>query len=147
MMNSEVSPENRRQHRRARLAVAVKEQYQDDIFLSQASDISAEGIFLATATEVAGASSRSLAGQGEDAGSPSANLRVPGAKCWLEFSLPNSPVPIKARGLVIRQTQYQRYQLTAIQFAAIAPSHRRLILDYVSEPLTPPMPTFLPPQI
>ncbi len=126
--------------------MAVMEKYQEGIFLSQASDISAEGIFLATAADdVAGASSRSLAGQGEDAGSPSANLRVPGAKCWLEFSLPNSPVPIKARGKVIRQTQYHCYQLTAIQFATIAPSHKRLIQDYVSDPTTPPSPTFLPP--
>lgn len=121
---------NRRQHRRARVAVAVKESYPDGVYLSQASDISAEGMFLATATK----------DQAEDP------LRPPGAKCWLEFCLPNSEVPIKARGLIIRQTQYQRYQLTAIHFSAIAPSHRRLIQQYVSEPAEPlPASTFLPP--
>jgi hypothetical protein len=129
MDTNEVNASNRRLHRRARLAVAVKEKYQDGIFLSQASDISAEGIFLATAAEE----------------EPGQDPRVPGAKCWLEFNLPNSPVPIKARGRVIRQTQYDRYQLTAIQFAAIAPSHRRLIQEYVTAPMTPPAPTFLPP--
>lgn len=130
MQITDLNDSNRRQHRRARVAVAVKESYPDGIYLSQASDISTEGIFLATAAREV----------------PDDPLREPGAKCWLEFSLPNSPVPIKARGLVIRQTQYSRYQLTAIQFSAIAPSHRRLIQAYVREPAEAlPAATFLPP--
>ena len=130
MQIEELNASNRRQHRRARVALAVKESYPDGVYLSQASDISAEGIFLATAAKE----------------EPDEPLREPGAKCWLEFSLPNSPVPIKARGLVVRQTEYSRYQLTAIYFSAIAPSHRRLIQAYVSNPAEAlPASTFLPP--
>ncbi len=127
-MHNDVLKENRRQNRRVRVAMAVKESYRDRTVLSQSSDISENGIFLASATN------------------DLVMTREPGAKCWLEFNLPNSDVQIKARGEVIRQDQYQEYQLTAILFAALAPSHRRMIKAFVNTPQVPlPTPTFLPP--
>ena len=67
------------------------------------------------------------------------------ARCLLEFTLPGSRVPIAARGRVIRQVANGRFHLTAIRFATIAPSHRRLIQRYVRCPGAAPVsqPVFL----
>jgi len=96
-----------------------------DVSLCQASDISTEGMFLARATE---------------------DHRQPGQKCWLEFALPGSARTIVARGEVIRQFNYSDYHLTAIRFATLAPSHRRMISEYVDgPPVAARSPAFLPP--
>lgn len=49
------------------------------------------------------------------------------AKCWLEFTLPGSSVTITARAEIVWQKRYRHYLLLAVQFATLAPSHRRLI--------------------
>jgi len=121
----QVSPENRRQNPRAPIAVAVKQKVGESVHLCQASDISTDGIFVA-----------SILGQ----------LDPVDAKCLLEFSLPGSPVVIAARGRVVRQAAKGRFHLSAIRFAAIAPSHRRMIQLYVRSPSTvPPPPPYLEP--
>jgi predicted metal-dependent TIM-barrel fold hydrolase len=94
------------------------------IYLCQASDISPYGIFLAHVNEDT----------------------VPIApKCWLEFSLPGSRTLISARAELVRQFVHARFLLSAMRFAAIAPSHRRLIASYVNgPPIAAPAPVFLP---
>ncbi len=113
---------NRRQCQRVPISIAVRKRVGEEVVLCQAGDISADGIFLASVDE-----------------SPSE------ARCLLEFSLPGSKTVISARGRVVRKVQNGRYQLTAVRFATIAPSHRRLIDRYVANPefLTPP-PAFRP---
>jgi len=120
-------PDNRRQFKRSPISIAVKESSDHYISLCQANDISTHGIFLARAED---------------------SVRPPlGGKCWLEFSLPGSDVYIKARGTVVRHLEYNSYLLTAVAFATIAPSHQRMIREYVSgSPLAADNPVFLPPQ-
>jgi hypothetical protein len=66
-------------------------------------------------------------------------------RCTVEFSLPGSSIVISAKAWVVRQMRKGRYYLTAVRFAAIAPSHRRLIGRYVSSPAFLPLglPAFL----
>ncbi len=119
--------ENRRQTTRAPISIAVKERYGRDVALCQSSDISTEGIFLARATE---------------------DGRRPGEKCWLEFNLPGSPQTIVARGEVVRHFNYSEYHLTAVRFATLAPSHRRMIQRYINgPPVAARSPQFLPPLV
>jgi c-di-GMP-binding flagellar brake protein YcgR len=115
--SAQPSAGNRRQSRRVPISIAVKSRVGEEVLLCQAGDISADGIFLASVVE-----------------SP------PAAKCLLEFSLPGSSTVISARGRVVRQIQNGRYQLTAVRFATIAPSHRRLIARYVANPEYPAAP-------
>ena len=116
---------NRRQTPRAPISIAVKERYGGDVALCQSSDISTEGMFLARATE---------------------DNRSSGQKCWLEFTLPGSSRTIVARGEIIRQFNYSDYHLTAVRFATLAPSHRRMIESYVDgPPVAARAPVFLPP--
>lgn len=117
--------QNRRQTTRAPISVAVRERFGDDVSLCQSSDISVEGMFLAQAAE---------------------DGRQPGEKCWLEFNLPGSARTIVARGEVIRQFNYSDYHLTAVRFATLAPSHRRMIQCYIDgPPVAARSPQFLPP--
>jgi hypothetical protein len=95
--------------------MAVKKRVGKRIFLCQAGNISTEGMLIA---KVADESPSFL------------------EKCFLEFSLPGSKVVIGARGRVVRQNIRGRYHLMAIRFAAIAPSHRRMIQSYISSPPT-----------
>lgn len=108
---------NRRHYQRVPISIAVRRRVGEEIMLCQAGDISADGILLASVGE-----------------SP------PEPKCLLEFSLPGSNTVISARGRTVRQVQNGRYQLTAIRFATIAPSHRRLIDRYVAHPEPPATP-------
>ena len=121
------TPLEKRTSERAMIAIAVRKRVGNRIFICQASNISAEGIFLAHVKD----------------GSPPTE----GMKCWLEFSLPGNPSTlIAARGLVVRQRAHARFILSAIRFACIAPSHRRLINQYVGGPhLAASSPPFLPP--
>jgi hypothetical protein len=121
---TQASPENRRQSLRAPIAVAVKKKVGDRVLLCQASDISTEGIFVASVLD---------------------QLDPNDARCLLEFSLPGSTVVIAARGRVVRQAAKGRFHLSAIRFAAIAPSHRRLIQRYVRGPSAVPPPPYLEP--
>lgn len=118
----DVLPRNRRQSHRAHIAMAVRNRIGDRTYLCQAADISADGIFLASVHE---------------------GLLPSQAKCSVEFSLPGSEVLISARGRLVRQTMNGRYHLAAIRFAAIAPSHRRLIQRYVRSPGDAAQPVFL----
>lgn len=104
--------------------MAVREKIGDRVVLCQASDISAGGMFVATVSD---------------------ELHPGDARCLLEFTLPGSRVPIAARGRIVRQTANGRFRLAAISFAAIAPSHRRLIQRYVRSPAAVPsaQPIFL----
>lgn len=106
--------------------MAVRKTIGDKVVLCQASDISTDGIFLASV---------------HDEPCPIQ------ARCLLEFTLPGSRVTIAARGRVVRQDVNGRYALTAVRFAAIAPSHRRLIQRYVRAPAAVPAapPIFLTP--
>jgi len=118
--------QNRRLSQRAQIAIAVRKRVGNKIYLCQASDISTEGMFLAHVRD----------GQ-----------RLPGgSKCWVEFNLPGKPdVLIAARGVIVRQKAHARFLLTAIRFARIAPSHRRLISNYISGPhLAAAVPAFHP---
>lgn len=104
--------------------MAVKHRMGEKVTLCQSSDISTEGIFLARVEQ---------------------NERPPGGKCWLEFSLPGSGHTIVARGEVIRHLSYSKYDLTAIRFTTLAPSHRRMIESYVDgPPVAARSPVFLP---
>jgi len=116
---------NRRQTARAPISIAVKERIGSVVALSQSSDISTEGMFLARATE---------------------DHHCSGQKCWLEFNLPDSPRTIVARGEIIRQFNFDDFHLTAVRFATLAPSHRRMIQSYVDgPPVAARSPVFLPP--
>ena len=117
---------NRRETQRALISIAVRKRAGSQVHLCQANNISTEGIFLAHVRD----------------GSPA----PPGNKCWVEFSLPNRPdVLIAARGVVVRQRAFARFVLSAVRFACIAPSHRRLIQTYIRGPhLSSPLPSFLP---
>ena len=116
---------NRRQTARSPISIAVKERIGSDVALCQSSDISAEGMFLARATE---------------------DHRRSGQKCWLEFNLPGCPQTIVARGEIIRQFNYDDFHLTAVRFATLAASHRRMIQNYVEgPPVAARSPAFLPP--
>jgi len=117
---------NRRLSPRAQIAIAVRKRVGNQIYLCQASDISTEGIFLAHVKD--------------DESPPS------GSKCWLEFSLPEQPnVLIAVRGVVVRQKAHARFHLSAVRFARIAPSHRRLITNYINGPHQAcGLPPFLP---
>jgi hypothetical protein len=115
----------RRRSKRSPITIGVKKLQGNRLSLCQASNICAEGIFIARV-------------EGEPEG--------PGETCVLEFCLPRSDVPIRARGRVVRQRDYSRYHLSAVHFTAIAPSHRRLIRSYVESPQqNNEMPVFLPP--
>lgn len=124
-MSPQFKPQtNRRQSPRAPITMAVKERVGDCIKLCQSNDISVDGIFLASATD-------------ED--------RRRGQKCWLEFSLPGSQRTIVARGEVVRQDYYRDFNLTAVRFASIAPSHQRMIQAYLEGPhQATRLPLFLP---
>jgi hypothetical protein len=119
-------PRNRRLSHRAPIAMAVRKTVGNRVVLCQAADISAGGIFLASVLDELHPTLRE-------------------ARCLLEFTLPGSRVPIAARGRVIRQVANGRFHLTAIRFATIAPSHRRLIQRYVRSPAAAPViqPIFL----
>jgi c-di-GMP-binding flagellar brake protein YcgR len=104
---------NRRRTDRVPITIAVKKKIGRRVFVCQASDISAEGIFLASVLE---------------------ELHSPDARCLLEFTLPGSRTTISAHGRVVRQLANGRYHLTAVKFSTIAPSHRRLIHRYVKNP-------------
>jgi c-di-GMP-binding flagellar brake protein YcgR len=106
-------PSNRRQTNRVPITIAVKKKVGHRTFVCQASDISADGIFLANVLE---------------------ELHPPGAKCLLEFNLPGSRTTISAHGRVVRQVANGCYHLTGVKFSTIAPSHRRLIHRYVRNP-------------
>jgi c-di-GMP-binding flagellar brake protein YcgR len=112
--NPGVAAPNRRVTPRVSISIAVRKRVGRREFLCQAGDISTSGIFLA-----------------EVEGEP----QPLGAKCRLEFSLPGSKVMIAARGCVVRQAVNGRFYLSGVRFAAIAPSHRRLIGRYVRNPL------------
>lgn len=116
---------NRRRNPRAFAAFAVKHTVGNHTLLCQANDISTQGLFMACVTD---------------------HLWPHQTKGRLEFSLPGTEVTITALGRVVRQETFDRFSLTAVKFAALAPSHRRLIEKYIQDPhLTPPMvPTFLP---
>jgi len=120
-------PSNRRETPRALISIAVRKRAGNQIHICQANNISADGIFLAHVKD----------------GLPPT---PPGNKCWVEFSLPNRPdVLIAARGVVVRQKAFARFILSAVRFACIAPSHRRLIQTYIQGPhLSSPLPSFLP---
>ena len=120
------SQSNRRTNERVPVSMAVKATMGRRWFLFQASDISPDGLFMAHVL---------------DGSAP------PGPKCLLEFSLPGSATVIAARGQVIRRINNGRYELAAVRFAAIAPSHRRMIREYVHHPVPPgtSAPVFLPP--
>jgi hypothetical protein len=122
-------PLEKRNSERAMIAIAVRVRFGNKIYICQASNISTEGIFLAHVKD--------------------GSQATEGMKCWLEFSLPGYPATlIAARGLVLRQRTHARFVLSAIRFACIAPSHRRLINQYVGGPhLASPAPPFLPPAV
>jgi hypothetical protein len=123
-MHTTTSSSNRRHNTRARIAIAVKKQIGEKVFLCQASDISPDGIHVASVLD---------------------RFHDQSQSCSLEFSLPGSDVVISAKGRVLRQTIHDRYHLTAIRFSAIAPSHRRLIQRYVDGPeVAAPSPPFIP---
>ena len=114
----------RRSSQRSRIAVAVKQLLdRDTISVCQASDIGTHGMFLA----------RPFEGLFE---------RLP--KCWLEFSLPASSTVIGTRAQVVRQARHGRYHVQAVRFRQIAPSHRRLIRDYLNaaEPFAAEIPFY-----
>lgn len=118
----ELNNDERRRSQRAPIAIAVRQRIGRQTHLCQAGNISTEGIFVAHVVEGA------LPSRG---------------KCWLEFSLPGSNVLIAARGKVVRQKVHSRYLLTAIHFTSIAPSHRRMISQYVEgPPVASPSPVF-----
>jgi hypothetical protein len=118
-------PQERRRSRRSPITIGVKKLQGNRLSLCQASNICTEGIFIAQA-------------EGEPEGG--------GDCCLLEFSLPTSDAPVRVKGRVVRQLEYNCYRLCAVQFTAIAPTHRRLIQGYVQGPsLAASAPPFLPP--
>lgn len=66
------------------------------------------------------------------------------SRCWLEFELPGADRTIVARAALVRERRRAAYQLMAFQFAALAPSHRRLIADFADHaPRLSGVPNFL----
>lgn len=123
MIQNTESSINRRGSDRATVSIAVKGHIGKFTHIFQANNISPDGIFLASV------SSRDFPDQ---------------SRCALEFSLPGSPIQISVRGQLVRQARHDRYQLAAIKFLAIAPSHRRLIRQYIENPaLKVPIPPYL----
>jgi hypothetical protein len=117
---------NRRHFRRAMVAFAVKQVIGGRTVICQANDISTDGIFMASVMD---------------------ELFQLHGRCRLEFTLPGTEILIQALGRIVRQQVNGRYHLNAVKFAALAPSHRRLIERYVAQPLidAPQVPPFLPP--
>lgn len=125
---NQTQPEERRDSTRAPISIAVKQRVGPRVVLCQANDISTGGMFIASVLDPWRARRAARPG-----------------KCWLEFSLPGSDVLIAARAETVRQFVHARFLLTAVRFAAIAPSHRRLIGRYVKgPPVASPVPSFLP---
>lgn len=112
--------DDRRRRPRARISVAVRQRCEGREVLCQAGDINSHGMLLATIYD------RPLPHD---------------ARCWLEFSLPESDVLVRTRADVVWQDRQQHYQLMAVRFAVLAPSHRRLIEEYTrQQPAVPPPP-------
>ncbi|MCK5800906.1 MAG: PilZ domain-containing protein [Deltaproteobacteria bacterium] len=119
---------DRRREPRAPISVAVRQRLgptNPETHLCQAGDINTQGMFLAKVYD-------------EHDPAPS--------RCWLEFTLPGSPVEVRAKADVVWQARHQHYQLMAVRFAVLAPSHRRLIERYTEgDPIAPRLPPFAPP--
>jgi c-di-GMP-binding flagellar brake protein YcgR len=110
--NNEVL-QDRRQQSRTPISIAVKNQCVGSTTLAQAIDINVDGMLLAQNTESA----------------------IPrGTRCWLEFSLPCCGSQIRARAEVVHHARHRRYQIVGVRFRTIAPSHKRLIDQYVHHP-------------
>ncbi|MCC6751707.1 MAG: PilZ domain-containing protein [Deltaproteobacteria bacterium] len=103
-------PQERRQAERARICIAVRKRIGSRAVLCQASNISTRGMVLAQVSE---------------------GVEIEGEKCWLEFTLPGSEVLIAARGQILRSRRHERYELAAVRFTSLAPSHRRMIERYL----------------
>lgn len=52
------------------------------------------------------------------------------SRCWLEFDLPGGDRTIVARAALVHERRRAAYHLMAFQFAALAPSHRRMIAAF-----------------
>lgn len=102
--------DDRRSSNRVRVSVAVKQRMGDRVYVCQAGDLSSKGMLLARLDD----------DEFDDA-----------KKCWLEFGLPGYSPQIAARGHVVRHHRRGKYQLMGVRFASIAPSHRRLIDNYI----------------
>jgi hypothetical protein len=115
----------RRGEQRAPLMAAVKQSVGSAVYLCQAGDISSDGMLIARVHD--------------------AHHGWPGeGKCWLEFSLPGFDRLIVARGAVVREHRRSRYHVMAVRFATIAPSHRRMIVEYArTAPIETEIPAFL----
>lgn len=120
-----MTEQNRRQNQRAQIAVAVRRRVGRRVYLCQAANISVDGMFMAQVRD---------------------GLPALPRKCWVEFSLPGTQEVIAARGVVVRQEAHSKFLLTGVRFASIAPSHRRMIEEYVRGPHVAALsPAFLPP--
>lgn len=124
MLPTTPDPMNRRNNPRALIAIAVRQTIGQQVHLCQANDISTKGIFLASIID---------------------ELVRLKSRCLLEFNLPGSDVLIQAKGRIVRHERNGKYHLSAVEFAALAPSHRRLIESYIDDPRLrpPPAPAFL----
>jgi hypothetical protein len=111
MIQSQIeSSADRRRAERASITIAVKQSIDGQAYLCQASNISAQGIFLSRVFD------EFFPGQ---------------PRCLLEFSLPGSREQIVARGQIVRQSRKGRLHLAAVRFFALFPTHQRLIDRYV----------------
>jgi hypothetical protein len=118
------SNSDRRRRPRTPISVAVRQRYAapNEDHLCQAGDINSHGMFLAKVY---------------DEHQPSE------PRCWLEFTLPDSEVQVQAKAEVVWEMRHQHYQLIAVRFAVLAPSHRRLIERYAEgTPVAPPLHPF-----
>ena len=111
----------RRDASRVPITIAVKKSVGLSNTLCQAANISATGMLVAKVYE---------------------GFYPDLPKCWLRFNLPGSDVTIEARGEVVRQARRDRYHLMAVRFGTLAPSHRRLIEDYIEQPKLMAAPIF-----
>ena len=106
-----MSVSDRRCAFRAPVVVAVKQRLGREVLLCQSADLSPEGMMLARVWDRHAATPR---------------------RCWLEFDLPGAARTIVARGALVREERRAPYQLLAFHFAALTPTHRRLIADYTA---------------
>ncbi len=115
---------DRRRRPRTPISVAVRQRFAGgrDDHLCQAGDINTHGVFLAKVYD---------------------ERETDEKRCWLEFTLPESEIQVQAKGDVVWQMRHQHYQLMAVRFAVLAPSHRRLIERYTAgTPVAPPLHPF-----
>ena len=119
---TEENAADRRREPRLQISIAVRQEVNGQVFLCQAGNINTGGMFLVRAED---------------------ERRCGSDRCWLEFSLPGAPSLIRVRAQVIWEMSFAPYELQAVRFMVLAPSHRREIQHYLAgEPYAPRHPAW-----